>query len=606
MMSKMRKTSLKMGWVISHAFTLPKGRLIGVGLGLIMLLGVTNAFAGAPMEISLSGQPVILDNAKFVSQTVPSNLQPGETAEVSITFRNNGSTTWTRATGYKLGTQNPQDNNLWIGAKRVRLSASETIAPGQTKSFSFEITAPDEPGTYNFRWRMIQGIDQWFGKRSTNLQIIVQGSTSMDDAQFVSQSAPSSLKPGETAQVSITFRNNGSTTWTRAARYKLGTQNPRNNLLWTGSRRVRLSTSDSVAPSQLQTFTFEITAPNKPGNYNFQWRMILKREWFGDVTPNLVIQVASDSGEVGNNDPFGVVAAPGLAYDLQRADQIQSLGVGWVRVSHYWPDMEPQRGAIDWVTAEKLISKLEKRNLKIYWDFSYVPGWANGRAGNSNEDRAYPPNSQQDLYEFVFAVVTRFKGRVDAWGTWNEPNLGQFYKGSLERYLEYELVTTLRAIRDADPEAVIVAGELSSSPGTNPFAWLSSILQKADGRFDVISYHMYDGDDTCSGRTLAMDQLRNNLLLWGYQDFPVWITETGLNQSDSVKSAYLTCFYDAMLARPWWTKTFWYRFEFEPGLQWSLVNNNGQPNATYYAYQNYIAGSSQPPTSPTPTPPPIP
>lgn len=575
-----------------------------------MVQGVDQWFgkASANLRIKVQGSD---NSARFISQSVPTMLEPGETAEVSITFKNNGSTTWTRAGGYKLGTQNPENNKLWIGAKRVRLTAPEAIAPGQSKTFTFEITAPEDPGTYNFQWRMVQGVKQWFGKSSANIRIKVQASTNA--AKFVSQSVPSSLMPGETAQVSITFRNSGSTNWTRAAKYKLGSQNPQNNLLWTGSRRVLLSASDSIAPGQSKTFTFEISAPNQPGTYNFQWRMVKRQHWFGEFAPNLVIHVKSGSGEDHPNDSFGVVAAPGLAYDSQRSDQIQSLGVGWVRVSYPWPDMEPQRGAIDWVTAEKAVSALEQRGLNIYWDFSYAPGWANGRGGNTDDDRAYPPLSQQDLYDFVFAVVTRFKGRVDAWGTWNEPNLDQFYKGSIDRYLANELETTLNAIQDADPNAVIVVGELSSSPGTdpNPLNWLQQILQRAEGRFDIISHHVYDGGDTCSGRTALMDTLRSRLTQWGLSNIPVWVTETGLSQSESLKTAYLTCFYDAMDARPWWEVTFWYRFEYEAGSRWSLVNSNGQPNSTYFAYQNYIRESSSTPIhpdppSPTPTPPPWP
>ena len=52
-----------------------------------------------------------------------------------------------------------------------------------------------------------------------------------NDAQFISQSAPQTLQPGETTTVSVTMRNTGTTTWDAAADYFLGSQNPENS--WT-------------------------------------------------------------------------------------------------------------------------------------------------------------------------------------------------------------------------------------------------------------------------------------------------------------------------------------------------------------------------------------
>jgi len=84
--------------------------------------------------------PPSFNGAQFVSQSVPSTLQLGQTASVSITLRNSGTTTWTAADNYRLGTQNPQDSTLWTGVTRLYLDSSESIAPGQQKTFTFNIT----------------------------------------------------------------------------------------------------------------------------------------------------------------------------------------------------------------------------------------------------------------------------------------------------------------------------------------------------------------------------------------------------------------------------------------------------------------------------------
>lgn len=120
------------------------------------------------------------------------------------------------------------------------------------------------------------------------------GSTPSNGAQFVSQNVPTSLAPGETVPVSITFKNNGLDPWSTNNGQKLGSQNPQGNSDWAGSNRVVLP--HPVATNEQVTFSFEITAPMTLGVYDFQWRMVddiePNQEWFGATTPNVAIDVA--------------------------------------------------------------------------------------------------------------------------------------------------------------------------------------------------------------------------------------------------------------------------------------------------------------------------
>lgn len=231
------------------------------------------------------------DNASFVSQVALTSLKPGQSALVSVTMKNTGTTTWTEAAGYRLGSQNPQDNHFW-GTGRVLLGAGESIAPGQQKTFSFTITAPLVTGSYNFQWRMLREGVAWFGAFSTNVLVNVT-TANVNNSAFVSQSVPSALGTGQTVSVSVTMRNMGNTVWVRngSLGWKLGSWNPQDNTTW-GTNRVMLATGDSIGPGQQKTFTFNITAPLTPGSYNFQWRMLEETvEWFGALSTNQVIQV---------------------------------------------------------------------------------------------------------------------------------------------------------------------------------------------------------------------------------------------------------------------------------------------------------------------------
>ena len=92
----------------------------------------------------------------------------------NIRIKNTCKTSWTKAEGFKLGSQNPRENTIW-GLKFIDLSNDEKIDPGQEKTFSFEITAPSAAGKYNFRWRMMQEGVSWFGYLTENLVIEITG-----------------------------------------------------------------------------------------------------------------------------------------------------------------------------------------------------------------------------------------------------------------------------------------------------------------------------------------------------------------------------------------------------------------------------------------------
>ena len=227
------------------------------------------------------------DAATFVSQSVPATMTAGQPYRVAVTFNNSGSATWSREMLYRLGSQNPQDNRNW-NVTRVLLPG--TVAPGENATFTFSVLAPQTPGSYPFRWRMVHEGFGWFGDLGTDALVsVVSGATPVNGATFVSQTVPSTLVAGQAGTATIVLRNTGSTTWSPATNHRLAAQNPGNNTTW-GSSRIELP--GPVAPGETVTLNFPLTAPAAAANYNFQWQMTQDGVGgFGDVTPNVVIPV---------------------------------------------------------------------------------------------------------------------------------------------------------------------------------------------------------------------------------------------------------------------------------------------------------------------------
>lgn len=122
-------------------------------------------------SISEGGEKEERDDADFDDQDVPDTMIVGRKYPVSVSMKNTGTTTWSDSLGYRLGSQNPQDNATWNG--RVFIFSGKAVPPGKKITFSFTVTAPQKPGTYDFQWRMLREGQAWFGAKSKNKTIEV-------------------------------------------------------------------------------------------------------------------------------------------------------------------------------------------------------------------------------------------------------------------------------------------------------------------------------------------------------------------------------------------------------------------------------------------------
>ena len=126
----------------------------------------------------------------------------------------------------------------------------------------------------------------------TAIRVIVEERV-QNDARFVDQDVLLEIPTGQSCEVSVSMKNTGTTSWTGSGGYKLASQNPSDNWIW-GRNRVALDSGEEVKPGDTREFTFTIDAPNTPGTYDFQWRMIQEGvEAFGEYGDNLEIKVTT-------------------------------------------------------------------------------------------------------------------------------------------------------------------------------------------------------------------------------------------------------------------------------------------------------------------------
>jgi hypothetical protein len=115
----------------------------------------------------------VFNSSAFVEQTVPTFMEMGRKYKVMVSMTNSGKTAWTPGK-YRLVFLEPSGNvstsALW-GPTTVELN--ETIAPGSSKVFDFEVT-PGMSGNQLFQWRMASSDGGLFGDATKSVLVDVR------------------------------------------------------------------------------------------------------------------------------------------------------------------------------------------------------------------------------------------------------------------------------------------------------------------------------------------------------------------------------------------------------------------------------------------------
>lgn len=346
--------------------------------------------------------------AKITNISVPDYMEEDTTANVSVTFKNVGSETWTKAAGHKLaslakniGEVRADDNQFsWndsinpLTDLRVELDDGDNIAPGQSKTFVFSIRAPKTRGTYTLSGRMLkEGVSVFPAKFTKDVRVIPPGRSGFD-CEVIGETVPKYMKAGEKAKVSITVKNLGTETLSWAQSYRLGAYNT-NQFIYSdfkdggysnsvSDQRVYLADGESIRPEEVKTFEFEITAPSTPGTYVFSTDVVHDgTAWCGHPKTYTIV-VGGDYDAVFTNSNIPTVVAAGSKQRVR------------LEVTN--------AGKNDWTRADAYSLACTANNQFFFSEFSN-----GGQSSSVSEQRAYmsenekvPQNARK---EFAFNIV---------------------------------------------------------------------------------------------------------------------------------------------------------------------------------------------------------
>jgi hypothetical protein len=267
-------------------------------------------------------------------------------------------------------------------------------------------------------------------------------------------------------------------------------------------------------------------------------------------------------------------------------------GVKWSREDFSWGSIEIRPGEYRWDFHDRLLSTAEKHGITVYAIVAYFPDWSKG----------YTQAGVDQYVNFLRALVRRYRGRINHWEIWNEPNIF-FWQGPRELYADL-LIRSHAAVKEEAPEAQV----LGLSTAGIDFEFINQMLAKGTP-FDVLTIHPYRKQLDDAAFVADLKKASESVRLKNGATRPVWITEMGfathvphpaLGQdfapnTQRAQAGFLARAYLDTIVSGVEPRTFWYDFRndgddpfyFEHNM--GIIDLAGRPKPAYLAFATMTA-----------------
>lgn len=219
------------------------------------------------------------------------------------------------------------------------------------------------------------------------------------------------------------------------------------------------------------------------------------------------------------------------SYDMHEMDALASIGGKLTSATFDWLDREPMKGKWDWSYPDRVVEAAQKRGLKQFGYIGNCPSWALPDNWPPDQGYRHPPREEceKDFRNYCRKVAERYKGQVDMFQVWNEPNGCSWINGcgNADQYAGYTKLLRIayEGLKEGNPNCVIAAGALDYNQGLKEgYKYIEGMYRSgAKGYFDAISIHPYGGPIHWQ----AIEDTHRVMTENGDGSKGVWITEWG-------------------------------------------------------------------------------
>ncbi len=214
----------------------------------------------------------------------------------------------------------------------------------------------------------------------------------------------------------------------------------------------------------------------------------------------------------------------------------EQAGIGSVRLwdsETRWADVAPHPRRWDFDRMDAYVSRASRQGASVLYTLGSTPRWASIRPdepGPYGPGCAAEPRDMADWVEYLRRVVGRYRGAIQAYELWNEPNFSDiprdrgaqaFYTGSVAAMVA--MARSARTVIDeVDPKALLATPGFVNGPDR-----LDLFLARGGaGLVDAVAYHFYsNGTPRFAGQ---LDEVRQVMRRREVAALPLWNTECGV------------------------------------------------------------------------------
>ena len=173
----------------------------------------------------------------------------------------------------------------------------------------------------------------------------------------------------------------------------------------------------------------------------------------------------------------------------------KEAGFRWFKQSIEWRYVEPHvKGTYEFNEPDRLLGIAAQLGLKLLARVDNQPAWA--RKDLKLPDVG-PPDNIQDYADFLNALAKRYKGKIQAYQIWNEPNLAREWGNQPPNPVQYValLKAAYQAIKAEDPDAQIISAGLAPTTASGAIAmpdieFINQMYKAGGGTyFDLLGAH---------------------------------------------------------------------------------------------------------------------
>jgi hypothetical protein len=355
----------------------------------------------------------------------------------------------------------------------------------------------------------------------------------------------------------------------------------------------------------------------------------------------LLVSSQPVAAQGGKDSRFGAVQA------INASDRAVQAGISWERIMIPWAEIQPgsPNEMKEGYYPDARIRQQAQRGITLVGVIVYTPGWA-----AENPDKGWaavpkgldkpPTDSQNTFGKFVNTMANKYKGVIDNWIIWNEPDLldletkeSPTWAGTEAQFWQL-MKTGYLSIKQANPNAKIMMPGFShwhaKEAGLEPYFKRLLDIAAADPTsarnnwyFDAVPTHAYANPlNSFALPTIYRNMLRDR----GLQNKGVWIIESNAvpwddpiavlprepwrSSMDQQASYVIQAFALGLAADIERMSIYKMRDEYpEDGQYFGLIREDGSARPAFTALQTAIktfsgakkatytwAGSSNPPT----------